>query len=57
MVGHNFMSTWTHDEYKKLLGRKGRKPANKAVEPEEITGPLAAEVDWRTKGAVNKVKN
>jgi hypothetical protein len=21
-VGHNFMSTWTHDEYKKLLGYK-----------------------------------
>ena len=27
-VGHNFMSTWTHDEYKKLLGYKAPKSEN-----------------------------
>ena len=26
-VGHNFMSTWTKDEYKKLLGFKGPQPS------------------------------
>jgi KDEL-tailed cysteine endopeptidase len=56
-VGHNFMSTWTKEEYKKLLGRKGRKPKSEPAQPEEITEPLAAEVDWRTKGVINKVKD
>jgi len=23
-VGHNFMSTWTESEYKRLLGHKGQ---------------------------------
>ena len=58
LLGHNFMSTWTHDEYKKLLGKKGKPVSSPAPEqPEEITGPLVAEVDWRTKGVINKVKN
>ena len=55
-VGHNFMSTWTKDEYKKLLGFKGM-PKN---ETETTTLPvegIPAAKDWRSLGAVNAVKN
>jgi C1A family cysteine protease len=54
-VGHNFMSTWTEFEYKKLLGYKGQQGEVRNY----VTLPEAndAEVDWRTKGAVNPVKN
>jgi len=64
-VGHNFMSTWTAGEYKKLLGY--RAPANvtnddykQAQVPEptlidEVGLPDAK--DWRSLGAVNAVKN
>merc|ERR1719263_186597 len=64
-VGHNFMSTWTHDEYKQLLGFKAPKWMNfddykqpQKPEPtvlEEVDIP--ATMDWREKGAVNPVKN
>ena len=56
-VGHNMFSTWTHDEYKQLLGFK--MPANYSAENivELDTTNLADAVDWRTKGAVNPVKN
>jgi len=56
-VGHNFMSTWTHDEYKKLLGYKA--PQNvEAAEPTVLsTEGIPAAKDWRTLGAVNPVKN
>jgi hypothetical protein len=55
-VGHNFMSTWTEYEYKKLLGYRGQDGEG---ERNYVTLPEAndAEVDWRTKGAVNAVKN
>jgi len=58
-VGHNFMSTWTHEEYKQLLGAKI--PENYQLEnvvdlvEEHFETPDA--IDWRTKGAVNPVKN
>jgi C1A family cysteine protease len=63
-VGHNFMSTWTPEEYKKLLGY--RAPLNR-VDPDsvpqypeptildEVNIPEAK--DWRSLGAVNPVKN
>ena len=54
-VGHNYMSTWTHDEYKQLLGVKGENKIRKVVELD--TANLSASVDWRAKGAVNPVKN
>ena len=54
-VGHNQFSTWTKDEYKRLLGYKGQTTAS-AVEILDATN-LTASVDWRTKGAVNPVKN
>jgi C1A family cysteine protease len=54
-VGHNFMSTWTHDEYKKLLGYKGQ---IETTEPTILsTEGIPAAKDWRTLGAVNAVKN
>jgi C1A family cysteine protease len=54
-VGHNFMSTWTHDEYKKLLGYKGQ---IETAEPTILsTEGIPAAKDWRTLGAVNAVKN
>jgi len=56
VVGHNQFSTWTKDEYKKLLGN--HIPAdyeldNVVVLPESN----GATVDWRDNGAVNAVKN
>merc|ERR1712127_928131 len=60
-VGHNFMSTWTKDEYKKLLGYKAPKSENLEAQVENPTelsmeGVPAAK-DWRSLGAVNPVKN
>ena len=56
-VGHNFLSTMTKDEKKRLLG--DRVPEN--INEENIVvlseEGLADSVDWRTKGAVNPVKN
>jgi cathepsin L len=54
-VGHNKFSTWTKDEYKRILGYKGLKP-QKNVTTLNAT-KLADSVDWRTKGAVNAVKD
>ena len=63
-VGHNFMSTWTPEEYKKLLGY--RAPLNR-VDPDSVAQSpeptildevnIPAAKDWRTLGAVNPVKN
>jgi C1A family cysteine protease len=54
-VGHNNMSTWTQAEYKKLLGFRGIQDPKNVTYLE--TSNNAATVDWRTKGAVNAVKN
>jgi len=57
-VGHNMFSTWTHDEYKQLLGFKA--PSADQINENVVeldTTNLADSVDWRTKGAVNPVKN
>jgi len=54
-VGHNFMSTWTASEYKKLLGFKGI-PKNQTFETLSTVETPAAK-DWRSLGAVNAVKN
>ena len=55
-VGHNFMSTWTEFEYKKLLGYKHElKATQNATLLDESN--LADSVNWVTKGAVTPVKN
>jgi C1A family cysteine protease len=56
VLGHNKFSTMTEDESKRY---RGRKPALNTTEnqvelPEE---GLSASVDWRAKGAVNKVQD
>ena len=57
VVGHNFLSTMTKDEKKRLLGYRG--PQNVSEENIVVLSEegLADSVDWRTKGAVNPVKN
>ena len=54
-VGTNFMSTWTQEEYKKILGFKGNETL---AEPTVLsTEGIPAAKDWRSLGAVNAVKN
>jgi len=57
VVGHNSMSTWTHDEYKVLLGYKTQANFDdlEVTELDEVNVPSS--VDWRQKGAVNAIKN
>merc|ERR1719263_147928 len=56
-VGHNQFSTWTKDEYRRLLGNK----IGSDYELENVqvlsTEGLSDSVDWRDQGAVNAVKN
>ena len=54
-VGHNKFSTWTQEEYKVLLGAKVDTEVKKEVTLDASN--LTDSVDWRTKGAVNAVKN
>lgn len=55
-LGHNQFSTYTDAEYKKLLGFRGK--SNQAKNVVELpTHNLADSMDWRSKGAVNAVKN
>ena len=54
-MAHNFMSTWTHGEKKRLLGYQA------SLLPVEET-PIEEDwsngtVDWRSKGKVNRVKD
>jgi C1A family cysteine protease len=55
-VGHNQFSTWTDAEYKRLLGY--RAPKNVTIEETVLSEvDLPTSIDWRTRGAVNPVKN
>lgn len=54
-VGHNLFSTWTHEEYKRLLGF--RYPNNNETLEYTVLEENASPVDWRTMGAVNPVKD
>jgi len=53
-AGHNHLSTWTDGEYQRLLGYKGPQELN---ETNQVYGVSNGPIDWRTKGAVNPVKN
>ena len=59
IVGHNFMSTWTEDEYVKLLGSRGR--ASNGIEVMNPTilddNDIPTSIDWRSKGMINAVKD
>ena len=52
-LGHNKFSTWTDAEYKAILGARRAEPKNVVELPETNEDS----VDWRTKGAVNPIKD
>merc|ERR1711865_1271169 len=55
-VGHNYMSSWTKAEYKKMLGYTGPKSVD--TNATLFKGvPTTEGKDWRTEGAVNAPKN
>ena len=54
-VGHNFMSTWSPMERKRLLGYKEWQSAEDAIV--EDNAPTADSVNWVDSGAVTPVKN
>merc|ERR1712166_1091507 len=53
-VGHNFMSTMTQGEKKRMTGYKA---SSTPLAAEEFSAPNAASVNWVTAGAVTPVKN
>jgi C1A family cysteine protease len=57
VVAHNKFSTLTKDEFKKYHGRMMPSNMSDAREEELDTSVMAATVDWRAKGAVNKVQD
>jgi len=52
-VGHNFLSTWTAGEKKRLLGYNGLGERDEEILEETNGGSK----DWRNAGAVNAVQN
>jgi C1A family cysteine protease len=57
-VSHNEFSDWTEAEYKRLHGYKTELRQGLKGEAELLdTSNLEKEVNWKTKGAVTKVKN
>ena len=54
-VAHNEFSTWTTAEYKKLLGDRQDEISEEFTLLDDSN--LESSVDWRSKGAVNAVKN
>jgi C1A family cysteine protease len=55
-LGHNFLSTWTADEKKRLNGWKA--PMVPSEEDDFADAPVSnGSVNWVTKGAVTPVKN
>jgi C1A family cysteine protease len=56
-VGHNQFSTWTDDEFKRILGHNAPKESEDDVEITHLDTTIARPVDWRSYGVVNAIKN
>jgi len=56
-MGHNKFSTFTKEEYRRMLGRLPNKNKSNSKVVELPTDNLSDSVDWRTKGAVNEVQD
>lgn len=58
-VAHNYMSDWTHEEYKSILTRKERGHRDHEQRhhvPKNLTGSPSP-IDWRDHGCVNPVQD
>ena len=55
--GHNYMSTWTHEEYQRMLGARPHDGEREAVWLDESEVANATGVNWVSKGAVTPVKD
>lgn len=57
-LGHNKFSTYTREEYRRMLGRTPKKASKDLSKLAYLpTDKLSTAVDWRTKGAVNAVQD
>jgi len=56
-VAHNKMSTWTDAEYKRVLGYRQHADEELIATVAFPNATVASSIDWRTKGAVNAVKD
>jgi cathepsin F len=65
-LGHNKFSDWSDEEYSQLLGyhepsdhkeKRLRQSRDVQPEPMELYKELRNDIDWRTVGAVNPVKD
>lgn len=56
-VVHNKFSTWTHDEYKRLLGYRSDLPRDFTENIHDDESASNGPIDWRTMNAVNPIQN
>ena len=56
-VGHNHMSTWTHEEYKRLLGTRAPQNLTSLNTTHLSEENLKDSIDWRASGAVTGIKD
>lgn len=56
-LGHNFLSTWTKDERKRLLGYRNTGESHGLKQGEVSDYGLPASVNWVTAGGVTPVKD
>jgi len=57
LAGHNFFSTLTNEEQKQYMGKAKSQNADRVETPVKNNVTVPTSVDWRAKGAVNKVQN
>jgi C1A family cysteine protease len=56
-VGINKFADWSKDEYRRLLGYKASKTAVRTYAEVPTNVNIPNDIDWRTQGAVNPVKD